>query len=375
MSEADMIIKERESAYAGSDPRKIAGDNAESQMAFYLQRAFGQSEDVYVLNNLRLVDPDRRTFEGDEDRCQIDHLVIHQWGMFIIESKSISTAVRVGDHGAGDEWSIFWNNTYTGMASPIQQAARQGDYLRQLLQAHKSELLDKVAVGFRTLSRMFNGTDQRGFKFLPMQIIVAISDHGTIDRVHNWKPPSKPFRSVVCKADQVTSFIENEIRTHRVSKGTRRGDYGLWKMRREELDVVARFLVSRHVPQAHMNRRVGISASRPPHGKLMPESDPTQSHSAATNASGRVPPQSDATFALPPRCKECGSARLQGSSGRFGPYWLCEDCRTNTAMPVVCSTCHARGSKGKGVRIRRRVSSFIRECDHCGSQEIIWTNA
>ena len=49
-------------------------------MAHYLKRAFGDTSDIYVFNDLRLL---RRG-----EIAQIDHLVVHRWGFAIIESKA-----------------------------------------------------------------------------------------------------------------------------------------------------------------------------------------------------------------------------------------------------------------------------------------------
>ena len=73
-----MIVKETEEIYA-FDKYAQAGFAAEKQMAFYLKRGFGEDPKVLVLNGLRIV-------QGN-DAAQIDHLLLHEYGMIIIESK------------------------------------------------------------------------------------------------------------------------------------------------------------------------------------------------------------------------------------------------------------------------------------------------
>lgn len=85
-----MIIKELEHANGGN-ARVVAGRAAEEQMAHYLRRAFAGDPDILVINGLRL--------ETEDDAAQIDHLIIHPYGLIIIESKSVTTRLRVSAQG------------------------------------------------------------------------------------------------------------------------------------------------------------------------------------------------------------------------------------------------------------------------------------
>ena len=117
-----MIIKELENIKT-NDKFEQAGYNAESQLAFYLNREFKDDPLFLVFNNLR--------FEKAGDACQIDHLVLHRYGMVIIESKSVTTRVEVNELG---EWKRWFNNDWQGMPSPILQAKRQGKFLKDYLE-------------------------------------------------------------------------------------------------------------------------------------------------------------------------------------------------------------------------------------------------
>ena len=109
------------------DLRREAGHAAERQMAFYLQRDFAKDPHLFVLNNLRIVDPEQPEFDGTPGVCQIDHLVMHRWGVFIVESKSVTDEVSIRDDGhGGDEWTRRFRGREQGFESPIQQARRQG---------------------------------------------------------------------------------------------------------------------------------------------------------------------------------------------------------------------------------------------------------
>ncbi len=110
-----MVVKQPDRVNT-DDKFSKAGYAAEKQMAFYLRRAFGDDANIAILNGIRLR-------KGD-DVCQIDHLIIHEYGMIIVESKSVTSKVKINDDGS---WERLWNNHYQGMPSPVLQAERQAD--------------------------------------------------------------------------------------------------------------------------------------------------------------------------------------------------------------------------------------------------------
>ena len=145
-----MVIKPYAQSTTHKDPRQRAGAAAENQMAHYLHREFKDDPEVYILHSLRIEDSDQPEQDGSIGVCQIDHLVVHRWGMFIIESKSVTQEVQVGHDGSdGDEWSRVNGTRKTGMPSPIQQARRQSEFLRAFLQRHRTELVGRMPLGQR----------------------------------------------------------------------------------------------------------------------------------------------------------------------------------------------------------------------------------
>ena len=153
-----MIVKTHD-AQPTQDKFQRAGDEAEKQMAHYLKRAFGDAPDVHVFHNLR--------FKHGSEVAQIDHLIFHRAGMIIVESKSVTSAVRINER---EEWTRQWNGDWKGMPSPILQARRQADLLRNFLQAHKEELRGKVLLGLK----------QATFAAFMIDVLVAISDQGVV---------------------------------------------------------------------------------------------------------------------------------------------------------------------------------------------------
>lgn len=175
-----MIAKELD-PFNSDDKFRKAGHEAEKQMAFYLKREFAKQPDIHVLNNIRL--------EYDNDAAQIDHLVIHQWGFVIIESKSIKSGeIEIKDDG---QWIRWYGNKPTGMASALNQAELQKRFLQEFMMASSSK--------------------PEAIKTIPIQITVAISDTGKITWPKSGQIPG------IYKADQIAGEINKIIaeETHR----------------------------------------------------------------------------------------------------------------------------------------------------------------
>jgi hypothetical protein len=212
-----MIVKEKNPVKNPSSKVR-QGDTAEKQMSHYLLRAFGDEKDVFVFNDLRI--------ERNGEFAQIDHLVMHPFGFFIVESKSVNGEISVNAHHE-------FSRASTGIRSPIEQAKMQVALLRALLQDSRESLLKKML-----------GMLQTSFGGCPMEVCVAISDGGTIKRVgENVEVPE------LMKADLVCGFVSDEIERHRKANNILRkadGSYGLYKLSPEEQESIRTFLLQSH---------------------------------------------------------------------------------------------------------------------------------
>jgi Nuclease-related domain./Topoisomerase DNA binding C4 zinc finger. len=215
-----MILKEKQ-FITQTDRRLVAGCAAEKQMAFYLKREFGAEKDIWVINDLRIG-------HGGEF-AQIDHLLVSQWGLFIVESKSVTESVHINAHG---EWAREYGGKLDGMPSPVLQAEAQGRILRHLLLANKRELLGTIA-----------GMQKRVW-LLPLHSYVAISDSGIIHRGVDLPQ--------VMKADAVAPAIRAWLRKCSLVKElfslSLEIKPGGWKMSKRETEVISKFLLSSHTP-------------------------------------------------------------------------------------------------------------------------------
>jgi hypothetical protein len=167
------------SAIRGNEP--VAAQNG---MAHYLDRYFGKHETIHVLHDLR--------FEFEAERAQIGHLVLHSFGAAIIESKSVSTSVRIN---ASNEWERLWEGAWWGMPDPLLQGERQALLLKRILTSRTRELLDKLVLG------MLQGT----FRHMALDVFAAISDEGTIRR------SDERQASRATKAEAIPGAIQRQI--------------------------------------------------------------------------------------------------------------------------------------------------------------------
>jgi hypothetical protein len=307
-------------------PRKtnkklMSGYEAECQMAFYLKRSFGESKDVFVLNDLRL--------ERNVEVAQIDHLVLHKHGMVIVESKSICGEVRVNEHL---EFVYVYPRKKVGMPSPIQQAKRQGELLRALLIDHKEGLRAKKVFGIV----------QGGFQHCPIQVLVGISDQSIISR------PKQAIQELH-KADQIADQIEQIIARHvQGSKLTTAFDdgWGLYTLRKEELERVSAFLVERHT--------------------LLEAQQVEQEVQTASVEAVREPVVKK--MAMPIYlCTHCQSTSLEIRYGK-SYYFKCLDCDGNTGIKNVCSGC------GKTKKTKKSGREFVTSCVDCDQSELFFVN-
>ena len=284
-----MIIKDRDpSEHRDSDDFARSGAKAEQQMAHYLRRAFADDKDVLVLHDLRLEVEDET-----KEALQIDHLVIHRHGLILIESKSVTGRILVNEHG---EWVRTWSGGSRGMQSPVLQAQRQADLLRKALNANAERLVGKVIFG----------KIQKGFKNCPMEIIVAISDQGIIERKANIPE--------LCKADQVPGRVKEIVQRH-LKAGTILGTLktplssmdGVMDFPLRERQNIAAFLVEHHYPLA-------TEAPEPPPPRRQPEPPPRQ-------------PEPKAQAETAGSCPRCGSPLVQRTARKGAhvgsQFWGC----------------------------------------------------
>jgi len=201
-----MVLKELDPFY-GRTQEEIAGRIAQDRMAYHLRRFFGKSEEIDVLNYLRV--------GSGTAVAHVDHLVLHPYGLLVVERENLVDRVQIKDDG---QWLRWRNDASTEMRSPITRA-----YLRAL---SLKAFLDK-------------NVKQKGFfEAVELDILVAVPDTNLIQ----W-PTMGPLVEV-CNAAQVYERVN-----HRVMQ-CRRAATGPGLLTGSERRRLAEFLRSLHRPLA-----------------------------------------------------------------------------------------------------------------------------
>lgn len=277
-------------------------------MAFFLKRSFRDSPNVHVFHDLCI--------EHKGEHAQFDHLVLHRAGIIVVESKSVTSSVRVNERG---EWSRLWDDKWIGMASPIQQAQVQLELLWSVLDTANTELLGRML-----------GVVQRGFGGYKYDVFAAISTNGIVERA---VPADYP---TVCKADQVCDKVWALICKHRalaslggkVNTAYNPRNWGKWAERavseftENEFAKVSDFLL-----RLHKERPAPVAADAT---ARVPSDAPVTS--SVLIVPGNLPP--NPTKESTATCADC-SARLtvavqefcRSNSRRFGGGAYCMGCQ------------------------------------------------
>jgi hypothetical protein len=201
-----MIFKELDS-FESQNADTLAVHRAQEQMTYYLRRAFGTSEGIDALSGLRLS-------SGDIE-VQIDHLVMHPYGMVIVDCQSVLGGLQVRHDG---QWLRWRNSQAVEMPSPIERVFAQAAALQRFLEKKVKQ------PGF--------------FDRVELAVLVAVPDKGTIE----W--PSSGALSVVCNADQVPVRVNQRV----VECASQRVGSGVLNL--EQRHRLAEFLRASHKPLA-----------------------------------------------------------------------------------------------------------------------------
>lgn len=333
-----MIVKELDPATA-ADPLARAGRRAEEQMTFYLRRAFADAPDLRVFNGVRL--------EREDDSTQIDHLILHRWGIVIVESKSVTSRVEINERG---EWTREWNGRPKGMASPVLQASRQGDFLRHSLEDAAERMLTRIL-----------GLVQASFTKMPIDVLVAISDDGIIQQ------PKDGVQEAVCKADQVPDRVRALVDGHkRAASLFRFNTKGGYQLSEAEVVRIAEFLMAEHKPLTR-HKALTVSAGL---ALGMASSCATEPRRAAVApALAKGPQRTTKPPDVPVQgCRDCQGTSVIIEYGRYGYYFKCGACDANTSIKATCSGC------GGKARIRKSGPQFFAECEGCRRSDLFHTN-
>ncbi len=350
-----MIVKELDPIAPNASKQMQAGRRAEEQMAFYLRRAFGEDPKIKVLNGLRV--------ERQGEVAQIDHLLVSTHGFTLIESKSVTTQIRVNAQG---EWSRQVGSAWQGMPSPLLQVERQAELLKALLNDHVDQFFRKVL------------TIQVTFSSVPFDGLVAISDTGVIQRPRGFATQQ------VLKADQITSRVQEMNEAYRRASGLFSLNLKAAGAEFSDKTVtkLTAFLLQQHTPQPQPTRQptpqeavANPHTSRPcpqPNKATPPMTKPQSVDQLQPPSVPSSQPQPTAAKSATQAtsvhtCRACGGSHLTIVYGKYGYYFKCADCGGNTPIKVTC----VNGEKAK---ISKRGREFYVVCPDTPHPQLFYVN-
>jgi Nuclease-related domain len=338
-SEVLTVILKGLDPFIAEDKFEKAGRVAEEQLAFYLRRAFVEDKDILVFNNLR--------FENNHDVAQIDHLILHKYGMIIIESKSVTTKVEINER---EEWIRWFDNTSKGMPSPIQQAKRQGEFLRKYLDQNASTLLGKLFFGVM-------GPHGR-FGAVPVDIIVAISDSGIVKR-------SKSVSlEEVCKADQVSDRVRLIFERWRKANGVLSLDLsGGYVFTKDEITNISRFFIAKNkpIPDKAYSQTVTSSLRAKSPSNIVNSTESSQNRKTSLKTFQGKPKT------LKRQCGHCNSSNLFIDKGH-SYYFKCLKCEKDIPIKSTCIACR------ENQKVRESGVEFYLDCGKCKTSKLFYVN-
>ena len=187
-----------------------AGRAGERDAAHFLKREFGESQNLGILHDLRL--------ELNGDVAQIDHLVIHRFQAtaWVLETKNYAGRLTCDEHG---DWTVWNRGKPRDIPSPVNQARRQCELLRQWLQANEITSIQKI------------------------QPVVLISPKSSIDR------SKLPTDAHVVKSDNFGQWWQKEADSIGFGTALRMASkHFLSGMSEQDFDALGQRLAAAHQP-------------------------------------------------------------------------------------------------------------------------------
>ncbi|MEO7198990.1 MAG: nuclease-related domain-containing protein [Dokdonella sp.] len=314
-----------------------AGVKGETESAYLIDFHYATSPNWAVIHDLRV--------EHNGRTAQVDHLLINRWmECYVLETKHFHAGIKITEDGEFMRWNDY-KHTFEGMPSPLLQNERHIAVLRDVM-----ETLDlPTRLGMRIT-----------FSF---QTFVLIAPNARIDRPKNFDT------SRVIKADQIKERIWRDIDKENALFGIVKTAARI--VSGATVNSVAQQLANQHrpakwrVPAAEVG--TATTNAKPTRPAMRTVTAPAVE---APSMGEKAMPLSGSTVPAcsGPQCKGCQSCDGSILYGKYGYYFQCAQCGTNTAIKFTCLPGHK-------ARLRKAGKQFFRDCAECASSEAYFTNA
>ena len=301
-----------------------AGQTAMERIAATLKIGFKTAPKSLTKTTIRLFHGFR--LDNGSYAVQFDHLIVHQYGVILIENRAEPADVRVNPLG---EWTQIYNAAELRISSPVTQGERKLGYLKSFLEENISLFLP-------------NRKTTAVFSPLPFDMLIAISDEGEFSTAPGMNMPR------VCRSADTAKRLISLIEQQRNAAKKRLGlGYHKEKMLSgDEVFKVTSFLRAQH--------------------KMLEREEPipriqSEASEGATEASPNTLKAGQDDF----RCTNCGCPQL--AMDHEGGYRLmCMDCGVLMTIDRTCQYCSRQAF------ISRNGNEYFLECEACLRVELIF---
>lgn len=294
-----------------------SGFKGEQEAAYLIDFDFKKSENTAIIHDLRL--------EVDGRVAQIDHLLIHRTlKVFVLETKHFHAGLKITDDGEFLRWND-WKKTFEGMPSPLAQNERHITVLKDIF----AQIEMPSRLGMR-IDPTFHS-------------VVLVTPKSRIDR-------SKKFdSSQVIKADVLADYVEKDLDKQSMMTALSR------IVGSDTLEQIARRLIALHRPVS-INYKAKFGVIESPVSEMVSRTKAIEQVTLPEVISGKHV------------CRACSSEKLSIQHGKFGYYFKCAECESNTPIKIGCA------NNGHKERIRKDGLRFFRACAECGSTALFFEN-
>lgn len=310
-----------------------AGIKGEQEAAYLIDFDLGKSQNTLVIHDLRL--------EIGGRVAQIDHLLINRTlNVFVLETKHFHAGLKITEDGEFMSWNAF-KKCFEGMSSPFAQNERHIAVLNDALA--RIDMPSKVGLRLSPVCHSY----------------VLISSKARIDR------PKKFDTSHIIKSDMLSATLERFFDKAGVLEVV--GSLARC-LSADTLEKVGQTLLRMHRPASFdYAAKFGIQLGQP---SVKPVSIAPQQVVEKTESIPQksTSPQKPVDMASLLICRECKSTKISVQYGKYGYYFKCSECDSNTPIKISC------GETGHKERIRKDGLTFYRECSDCGTSGLFFTN-
>lgn len=213
-----MILKEYEHR-PDADPRS---EETCADSASRLSNAFKDNEDVIVLNDIRL------PFEEDRS-LNIDHIVLHAYGLTLINSRTIYGKIEINYRG---EWSRSLRGKEAAMQNPIEIFKYIIKFLRENLTENIGKLLTRHSKG-----------QQRTFENMPIDVLfIQALKSSIIGTGIN--------QSNIIFGEALTQNINRTFSAYKKREFQMYGGLDTFKISRSDMYAIANFLMGNEIDRS-----------------------------------------------------------------------------------------------------------------------------